>query len=86
MRSAPPPDRREHDPTRRWSRPPPAAVLRLTAGVCEEAIQLAVRAAGDAAAAAGWLPAPTFSADHAFATDSHAARRNAHIDANGLVF
>jgi hypothetical protein len=28
----------------------------------------------------------TFSADHAFATDSHAARRNAHIDANGLVF
>jgi hypothetical protein len=61
-------------------------VLRLTAGVCEEAIQLAVRAAGDAAAAAGWIPAPTFSADHAFATDSHAARRNAHIDANGLVF
>jgi hypothetical protein len=47
----------------------PAAVLRLTGGGYEEAIQLAVRAAGDAAAAAGWLPAPTFSADHAFATD-----------------
>ena len=62
----------------------PAAVLRVNAGGYEGAIQTAVRAAADAAAAVGWEPAPAFSANHVFATDSDAARRNAHVDATGI--
>jgi hypothetical protein len=64
----------------------PAAVLRVVAGGYHGAIGATLTAAKEAAAAARWEPAPEFTVGGAFATASQAARRNAHIDANGLVF
>ena len=56
----------------------PVAVLRVQAGGYQGAIDAAITAAAHAARTAEWEPAPAFSAQHAFATDSQPARRNAH--------
>jgi hypothetical protein len=51
-----------------------------------EALAAGVAAAEEAARAAGRDPVPAFSAHHANPTGSWAARANARVDANGIVF
>ena len=64
----------------------PIAVLRLEVAGYNRALAAAIAAAADAAAATGWEPVPEFSARYAFPTGSEAALRNAHVDANGILF
>lgn len=64
----------------------PIAVLRLRAAGYDRALAAAIAAATDAAAASVWEPVPEFSAHYAFPTGSEAALRNAHVDANGILF
>jgi hypothetical protein len=63
----------------------PAAVVRVEAGGWIAARNAATQASVSAAKEIEWTPVPTFSAEHAFATGSDAAKQNARIDADGVV-
>ena len=63
-----------------------AAVVRLEARSWRAARQAAINAAAGAAEAAEWTPTPMVSAEHAFATGSHAAHKNARVGGDGIIF